>query len=960
MLKSMRIKGIALFIFTCTFVWGASTASAATTTAQVISQYTNASEPYDTLYGSNVNFNSQRYLVATGTLSYFVAPVASTGGLTGSERFSVKLFNNYFSQWIDCQTPTRTADEWGITRIARDPHAPLVSFGPFSGSKCLIDDDKGGYLPISIFVRVGEGPTHASVGVMGSSAVSGFNFTAYGPDIPPAAPPDPCAVPGACASNVLFLPGIEASRLYATSTDIFGVTHEDQLWEPNNNGDAEELSLTADGVSIKENIYTREVLDEKNVLPIGQGNIYKSFITQMNGLKNEDKIINDWKAAPYDWRFALDDILSKGAERNGNIYYEDATSTPYIEQTLRALAASSKTGKVTIVAHSNGGLVAKALTEKLGSEAAALIDKMIFVAVPQVGTPQAVGALLHGYDQGLPFDWLPIILSPGTARTLAKNMPMTYNLLPSFDYFTQVNESVVTFDDSNILSEFRTRYGSSIHDSTLLKNFITDTRRLAASSPSDLIYPAVGNAALYSLAETAHASLDAWTPPQGVSFYEIAGWGEDTLATIEYKEGKKTVCAGTVSPSGTCSRFTTVPTVSYYPKEVIGGDGTVLAPSALWTPSSSTAAKYWVNLKKYNNSLPGSLSHLDRKHADILEISPLRTLVQNILTNSTSTLPAFITTVQPAATSGDNRLRFLLHSPLNLSATDSFGNVVNSATSTIPGARWKRYGEVQVLTVPAGTSVTLGLDGYATGSFTLDLEEIDGSSTVTASSTFAAIPSATSTRATMAFTDGTLQGASPLLLDYDGDGATDFSLNSKIGEEVVLDTTPPEATLTFDPVSQKFSVIGSDDVSTTTVSTTATSTTITDESGNTLQIIFRKLKQEKKEMKIEIRELRYNGVSFGTIPKTVLQYEWSTDKKGKPKEFEEKVEANSLVVTGHYDAKKNVTKIEEKVKDNKDKKQKGWGDDGEKHGKDKETKDTLPGLVILGLTTSGGEVEISY
>lgn len=89
----------------------------------------------------------------------------------------------------------------------------------------------------------------------------------------------------------------------------------------------------------------------------------------------------------------------------------------------------------------------------------------------------------------------------------------------------------------------------------------------------------------------------------------------------------------------------------------------------------------------------------------------------------------------------------------------------------------------------------------ATGSFTLDLEEVAGNNTVIASSTFSAIPSATSTRATMAFTDGTLQNASSLLVDYDGNGTTDFS-QSKIGEEVVFDVTPPEAIITSDPISQ--------------------------------------------------------------------------------------------------------------------------------------------------------------
>ena len=911
MLKTMRARRYAVLLLSlCTFVWGVAPFTAQATPS-IISQYSGIEEPYGQSYGINVGLNTAQYFVATGTLTYLVLPVAYHKNLTGSEKFSISLFDYGFSQWIDCQTPTKTADEWGITHIARDPHAPMVTFGPFTGSKCYISDERNDRHYIAPYVH---GPNSTGLGGMGSSSLAHFNFIAYGADIP-----DEPRV-----SSVLFLPGLEASRLYRPDN---GGT--DQLWEPTSDSDANNLFLTAGGESVRNDVYTRDVIDE--AYQAGP-NIYKSFITQMNELKTAGTIA-DWKATPYDWRLSLDEILNNGRQfPDGRIYYAGdlaATSSPYIVQELRRLAQSSKTGKVTIVAHSNGGLLAKALTEKLGdTEAAKLIDNIIFVAVPQVGTPQAVGALLHGYEQGLPRDWLSIFLTPGTARALAANMPSVYNLLPSANYFTFVDNPVVEFDDSDFLAEFRARYGSQIHDGTQLNNFITDTRRLASLSPSDLKYPSVGNAALLSRAETLHTTLDTWTPPPGVSLYEIAGWGEDTLATIEYKEGKKSYCRN-LQDIHTC---TSVPAITYYPKEVVEGDGTVLVPSALWTPVSASVSKYWVNLREYGATNFGTT--LNRKHADILEVPELRTLVQNILTNSTSTTPLdFISNTQPPADSSDNRLRFLLHSPLNLSATDNLGNVVSSATSTIPGARFKRYGEVQVLTVPENTPLMLNLDGYVVGSFTLDIEEIDGDNTIIASSTLSAIPSATSTQATMAFPDGTLQNALPLLLDYDGDGSTDFSLKSEIGKEVVFDTTPPEATLTFDPILQKINIVGTDNLSDTTVLTTATSSVITDEAGNILEIVFKRNKQAGKELKVEVQGLYYNGVSAGEIPKTVLQYEWSVDKTGKVRELQEKATIGALTIIGHYDAKKNVTRIE---------------------------RETRSGLVVIGLTTKEGKIGINY
>lgn len=742
-----------------------------------------------------------------------------------------------------------------------------------------------------------------------------------------------------CYSNILFLPGLEASRLYRTDTSAT----TDQLWEPNTNSDVEELFLSAEGKSLRSDVYTKDVIDEA----YSNGpNIYKSFLDEMKTWEGTYGITAT--TTPYDWRLSLEDIVSNGTIAGEGISYLTATSSPYLIQQLRRIAKTSKTGKVTIVAHSNGGLVAKALMQRLGdAETIKLIDKVIFVAVPQEGTPQAIGALLHGYEQGLPKDWLHFFLSPQVARTLAENMPSAYNLLPSAKYFTTVSNPVATFEDKPILAEFRARYGNEIHDEMQLKNFITDTQRYASSTPSDLIYPSVGNTLLYSNAEVAHNNLDNWTPPQGISLYEIAGWGEDTLATIEYKDGKKTICKET-QPSfpftKTYCTYVTTPTIIYSPKEVVDGDGTVVTSSAL-VNTASTTMKYWVNLRDYD-----TISNYEREHADILEVYSLRTLIQSILTNSAiTTLPEFISTSIPPTDSVE-RLSFILHSPLNLSATDNLGSVVSSTTSTIPGGSFKRYGEVQVLKVPKGTPITINLDGYATGSFTLDMQEIDGLNSIIASTTFSGIPSATSTTATIAFPDGTLQNSTPLLVDYDNNGTTDFILRPSIGEEIVFDVTPPESRVSFNQNTNQLLIEGLDEAGRTIVHTTATSTIITDESSNTVGFIFSKFNQENHELKLEIQSLAYNGVSTSTIPETTLQYEWSTDKIGNIRELEQKVTVGSLKINGHYDAKKNVTTIKKKLNEV----------DNNEHYEKEEAQETLPGFISIGIKTEKGIITISY
>ncbi len=96
------------------------------------------------------------------------------------------------------------------------------------------------------------------------------------------------------------------------------------------------------------------------------------------------------------------------------------------------------------------------------------------------------------------------------------------------------------------------------------------------------------------------------------------------------------------------------------------------------------------------------------------------------------------------------------------------------------------------------------------------------------------------------------------------------------------------------------------------------------------------------------KRLIYNGAPTGDVSENSLQYEWSIDKYGNIKELEEKTEVASLKVKGHYDAKKNITKIKTKL---------NGGEDKDEEGKNKKT---FPGLVIINLTTDRGEFDISY
>ena len=790
--------------------------------------------------------------------------------------------------------------------------------------------------------------------------------------VPIATTTTPTCVPGEdpeCNSNVLFLPGIEASRLYIP--DSSALDGNDRLWEPTSDADGRALFMDEYGISVRNDIYTKDVLDEA----YGTFNIYKSFLADLEAWKSTDHIIADYSAVPYDWRLTLDEILEYGNQTpDGHIHYSGdlrATSTPYLMQELTRLATTSRTGKVTIIAHSNGGLVAKALLKRLQDTDDPLLEKIdvvIMVAVPQMGTPVAIGALLHGYDQGIPKDWLDFALSKEVAREFAYNDPMAHHLLPSAAYFNSDGATVrtppITFEDGTATQAFINTYGHVIDNDVELKDFLLGVEGRPLPASDELNKPTVLRSNLLAYGEGVHESLDAWVPPAGVTVHQIAGWGEDTAASIVYSSDRK--CR--VISGFRCMEYTD--TLRHKPDMVVDGDGTVVVPSALAMSTSTDQVKrWWVDLDRYNFNNVVESGVLGREHASILEVPQLRVFINQIITaNSMASLPTYISTTIPS-NEENPRLRFFLHSPLALSATDALGNEISAATSTIPGARYKRFGEVQYISVPASATPTLHLEGFAAGSFTLEVQEVMGD-TVTATTTFLGIPNATTTTASMNFGDGTIENASPLIVDIDADGTTDITLEPKVGEMIVPDTAPPEIQITFATSTNSLAFIGTDDRGTTTISATTTypthkkhqkepkgvaTTTVTarDQADNTTVLVYtEKLSSPDKRDTIFLKEVSYNGATT-TLSDTSVSYKWRTDKNGLYKLFASHIKTSATSTESHYRPKKDLTVIMTKPADLDD-------DDIDDDVDSRPAKQKLLGMIIPSAVTGRGRVLVTY
>ena len=570
-----------------------------------------------------------------------------------------------------------------------------------------------------------------------------------------------------CCSSVMFLPGIEASRLY-----VMGENTENKLWEPNRNLDAEKLFMNADGSSIDANIYTKDVVDEAYILTAGP-NIYKSFLNTLANLKLENKI-TDYSAVPYDWRYFPSDVVRRGIKDGEKISYLNETNDPYIIQELNKLASTSQTGKVTIVAHSNGGLVTKALMQKLKDENNPLlnkIDKIVFVAVPQLGTPSAIPALLNGYKQGIkPF------IDEHTARELGQNLPAAYILLPSAKYFTYVDNPVVQFDAS--LSSWSEKFGEAIHSKELLHSFLIDTFERVESSSKDTDSPDYLRENLLSSAESVHEVYDNWTPPDGVEVVDIAGWGiPTTISGIKYAKEKDKI--------------------KLYPTFTIDGDGTVVTPSALWANGNSSTSRYWVNERLWNVDHPyvliDPISIYAKDHKSILDISELNSFIKdNVILETSTTLPTYISSSTPNG-NNSNYLIYSLHSPLTIEVYDNAGNHTGVSTTTgqieeqIPGTYFMTIGEEKYFFAGSDAPLHIIMNGYDTGTFTFSIEEKQGDNTVS-TVIYKDIPTTPTTKVSMSVV-GDINTLSPLNVDSDNNGSADIILNPVLGGTVIYE--PP-------------------------------------------------------------------------------------------------------------------------------------------------------------------------
>lgn len=564
-----------------------------------------------------------------------------------------------------------------------------------------------------------------------------------------------------CCSSVLFLPAFMASELYVQG-DFF----ENQLWPPNSllKTDVEKLMLNEDGVPVTSGVYTKGIVSEAFGV-----NVYKSFIEKMDEMVSSS-VIQEWKPFPYDWRKDLNEVVSGlTVVKEG----DEFTNTRLIDEAL-ALAQRSPTGKITIIGHSNGGLVGKYLIKELQKIGKSnVVDKFIMVAVPQIGTPKAVASLLHGDQQSMLWG---LLLDNSYARGLGYNMKSSYNLIPTNEFVVDYLKPLITFDES-IKSVFDYSSAGFSKDIVIyedLSRFLSFGNRGKILGEKTNI-PLSLRGDLIEKANMMVGSLSTWEIPEEIRTIEISGWGADTIRGIEYKSKIEKICTSENNiyycrPENVWDRKLMMAN---------DGDGTVVTESST---ANGSAKEYYLDLFRLNKGLG-----INIKHHNVLEPVQFLTLISQIISGSENDgqLPEYIALFKP--TKQNQSILLSVHSPVNLSITDSSDRYTGVAKENnaegfmfvkeeIPNSYFINIGEDKYVGIDSNENYNVNIEGYDVGTFTFEQELIDKGEAIN-SVKFIDIPVTPLTKIYADLDNGALDPT--IDVDVDGDRMIDITVDSE-------------------------------------------------------------------------------------------------------------------------------------------------------------------------------------
>lgn len=225
---------------------------------------------------------------------------------------------------------------------------------------------------------------------------------------------------------IVFVPGIKGSELFEG---------DNKRWFPSTEKDLDLLDITND-------LDASSII--RHVTPFGISKMSHIIYRGILDKYSQEEIA----PFPYDWRQSIFNHVNNLADK---IVKESKVSGE----------------KVTLIAHSMGGLLAKLAIQKLEERKELhVINKLITIGTPWHGAPDSFKALLYGepgvYEKFKQI--LQFITVKGT-RKLARMSPSVYQLLPSEDYFNHTDgKFVLTENEKDISYDTFKSIIQNIHD----------------------------------------------------------------------------------------------------------------------------------------------------------------------------------------------------------------------------------------------------------------------------------------------------------------------------------------------------------------------------------------------------------------------------------------------------------------------------------------------------------------
>ena len=575
---------------------------------------------------------------------------------------------------------------------------------------------------------------------------------------------------------VIVIPGIMGSELWK----VEDVDDRERIW-PDVAGfslqDADDLALTASGedradVTIQEG----DILRAWTLNSAWFTNVYGKLVdclTEESAGYVED---TDLFLFSYDWRKNL------------------SVTSAVLAKRINEILAKTGAEQVDIVAHSMGGLVARyyinsssAATPSVFYQSAANVRKLILLATPSHGSPDALIALHPELGRG------PGMLSNEEAQDLSANWPSAYQLLPTEEFF-DLYEYI-----------FRDYYGF-VHDGNLVASTPAETWRLTYLDHEESNLKAVNSYLLRDAAFSAyafHRELGSSLEFLGKT-YIVAGSGSPTTAILVKKDPVAT-------PSGSTPS-------TIYSEEIwlaVPGNGDQTVPLK--------------SVTRLDTSGPLRIFHVDVNHSAIPNDKNVRDLVLAILENDETEigkikerriwlgLGSYEVIEEQSLLDGSNEDQahdlkdtsiIVIKSPVELHIYDSEGNHTgpdeDGLIETAYHTDYFKLASNTVAFIPMVGVYELELLGTGTGIFGLEIMEFDGESMMRVFS-FEHIDVTSSSVGTLTYSPLSPEYPS-LSIDTNGDGSIDKVIpaepvNTPIGSNISIAFQDELVTVLFNKVT---------------------------------------------------------------------------------------------------------------------------------------------------------------